>query len=130
MNADKFVSSFMMKLLFMREADNFMQDNISLEQMVLTVFDKLVKYLEDEYLPDLWSFRKPYSEHTGEVHKQDMSSYGEANVLVGSKRDIKHCLQVARLLRFLSHQHTEHSDVIRKAIEQDGHCTYATLHSK
>ena len=85
----------------MKEKDTF-DENTPLHEMVLSVFDKLVRYLEEEYLPDFWSFRKPYSEHIDDVKEKDMTSYGQPNVLAGSKQDIKHCLQVARLLKLVN----------------------------
>ena len=101
----------------MREGETFKQDT-PLEQMVLSVFDKLIGHIEEGYLPEFWTFR------TANIFN---ISFEQVNIFDCSKHDTKDCLYVARLLRSLTQELIDNAGVIEKAIQQKGCCIYATL---
>jgi ankyrin repeat protein len=82
--ADKYVTSYMLKMMFLKNVENFLATELSLGAMVLKVYDDLVEALSKEFVP---LFFMP-----------------TANALDGLKLDVKKCAKVARIMQKFVHK--------------------------
>ncbi|XP_064643188.1 uncharacterized protein LOC135497311 [Lineus longissimus] len=103
-NADKYVSSYMLKTVFLHKVEDFLENEKSLIEMVDIIYTELERCLEDKVLPLFWQ--------------------PGANHIAGMKGDPKKALRVAKLMReFVGRLKMREMDSDTKGTESNGKLT-------
>ncbi|XP_064628476.1 uncharacterized protein LOC135488037 [Lineus longissimus] len=82
-NVDKYITSYMLKMIFFKNVDEFLHSNLSLEEMVCRVYDQVEEGLSSGFIP-LYFMPK-------------------VSALAGHKLNIPKCAKVAKIMKRFVH---------------------------